>query len=137
MSTGVEREHEGGGAIVTLARVATPFEAHALVAILDDEEIESWVAEREISGPSIPAPARESVTINVRSSDLVRARAAIEGRKSDSIDIDWDSIDVGERDDQLPLTTVGRVPPLAQIALAALVALLAIVLVTALVALFV
>ena len=40
------------------------------------------------------------------------------------VDLDWDEVDVGERDDDLPLTPVNRMPLLARIGFAVAVAVL-------------
>ena len=60
--------------------------------------------------------------VQVRRADLERARAALEKNTSDSVDLDWDEVDVGEREDHLPLTPVNRMPLLARIGFALAVA---------------
>ncbi len=37
---------------------------------------------------------------------------------ADSVDLDWDEVNVGEREDDLPLRPVGQMPLLAKVAFA-------------------
>jgi hypothetical protein len=105
--------------LVTLLKAHTPFEAHALAAVLRDADIEAFVFDSAYAGFGIPlAPGKASVPVQVRRRDRERARAAIEENASDSIDIDWNDIDLGQRADDLPLRRPGRMPIPARIALA-------------------
>ena len=109
--------------------VSTPteFEAQTKAALLRDEGIEatvqpvapSWTGQVSIS------PGSRGASVWVRSADLDRARAVLESRIADSVDIDWDEVDVGEREDSLPLTPVGRMPLLIRVGLALLTAIMA------------
>lgn len=104
--------------LVTLLKVHTPFEAHALAAVLRDAGIEAFVFDSDYAGFGISlAPGKASVPVQVRRCDLERARRAIEENASDSIDIDWNEIDLGQRADDLPLRRPGRMPIPARIAL--------------------
>ena len=53
----------------------------------------------------------------VKPEDLERAKEILDNCVADSVDLDWDEVDVGEREDYLPVGPVGRVPRLAKIAL--------------------
>ena len=45
------------------------------------------------------------------------AKATLSENTVEAASIDWDSVDIGERDDALPLRTPGRMPPMARIGL--------------------
>ncbi len=99
---------------------ATEFEAQTKAAVLESEGIVCRViSEAPTWTGSIPLSAsRSGAVILVRPQDLDRAKEILEKRVEDSVDLDWDEVDVGEREDSLPLTPVGRKAPLARIALA-------------------
>ena len=109
--------------------VSTPteFEAQTKAALLRDEGIDAMVqpvAPSWTGGVSI-SPASRGASVWVRAADLDRARAVLETRIADSVDLDWDEVDVGEREDSLPLTPVGRMPLLIRVGLALLAAIVA------------
>ncbi len=124
-------EHHELGVVV---RVPTEFEAHTIAAILHESGIEATVAAGAPwwTGQVPLSPAGQGSAVVVRPADLQRARTVLRESERDSIDLDWDEVDVGDREDSLPLTPVGRMPIPAKIA-AALVAVILIV--TALVSL--
>ena len=108
-------------ALETLRTVSSEFEAHTLVAVLREEGIEAHAFGARHA--SLPLGQRHfAVTVHVRRADLERARAALEKNATDSVDLDWDEVDVGEREDDLPLTPVNRMPLLARIGFAVAVA---------------
>lgn len=108
-------------ALATLRTVGSEFEAHTLVAVLREEGIEAHVF--AAMHASLPLGQHHfGVPVQVRRADLERARAALEKNATDSVDLDWDEVDVGEREDQLPLTPVNRMPLLARIGFAVAVA---------------
>jgi hypothetical protein len=53
--------------------------------------------------------------VQVRAADLERAKATLSENKVEAASIDWDSVDIGEREDELPLSAPGRMPWLAMI----------------------
>ena len=118
-----------------VVRVPSEFEAHTIAAILHESGIEAtvvpgapaWTGQMPIS-PTAPGSA-----VVVPSTDLQRAQTVLRESEQDSVDLDWDEVDVGDRVDDLPLTKVGRMPIPAKIA-AALAA--AILIVSVLVGLF-
>jgi hypothetical protein len=115
--------------LVTLVTKPTEFEAHAIVAVLEDAGIEAvaFGAMRAV------LPLSEKLTpvpVQVRARDLERAREALKQNQEDSVDVDWNEVDVGERVDDLPLTQRKGMPPMARLGfLAACMMLLLILLV--------
>ena len=116
--------------LTTLLTVPTSFEAHAIVGVLKDAgiEAEAFDAEDASFGPSF-SPQVRGVPVQVPRRDLDRARDVVNASVSDSVDIDWDSVELGSREDDLPLREPGRMPVLARIAfaLAVLLVLLAVI----------
>ncbi len=114
--------------LVTVASTATPFEAHTLAAVLQDAGVEAVVM-GTTPWAGVPLDASSRVAVQVRRELAERARLVLEANVSDSIDIDWDEIDVGQREDTLPLSPVGRMPVPARIALVVATILVAIILI--------
>jgi hypothetical protein len=109
-------EHDPQDDLVTIKQARNEFEASIIVASLKDEGIEafSFGMFRNI----LPVDSRfTGVPVQVRRSDLERAKQVLEQRADASADLDWDEIDVGEREDRLPLREPGRMPWPARIAL--------------------
>ncbi len=103
--------------LVTVSSTPTEFEAHTIVAVLREAGIEAFAF--GTSGGSLPlGGVITSVPVQVRQSDLHRARLALRQNVADSVDLDWDEVDVGERKDELPLRPVGQMPLLAKVAFA-------------------
>jgi hypothetical protein len=117
----------GWSDLAAVAETAGEFEAQAKAAILRAGVIEamvvsnggSWSSYLRLSSPGIGA------TVLVRREDRDRARALLRETIADSVDLDWDQVDVGEREDNLPLHPVNRMPLLARIGFALAVALVA------------
>ena len=109
-----------------VVRVPSEFEAHTIAAILHENGIEATVAPGAPSwtGQIAISPSAQGSAVVVRSADLQRARTVLSESDQDSIDLDWDEVDVGDRDDNLPLTPVGRMPVPAKIAAALAAAIL-------------
>ncbi len=130
-------EQHGEPAIVV--RVPSEFEAHTIAAILHENGIDATVAPGAPSwtGQVALSPSAQGSAVIVRSADLRRARTVLDESKRDSIDLDWDEVDVGDREDDLPLTPVGRMPVPAKIAAALAAAILIITTLLGLVLLFV
>ena len=116
-------EHPELGVVV---RVPSEFEAHTIAAILHESGIEATVTPGAPSwtGQVALSPAAQGSAVVVRTADLQRARTVLRDSDRDSIDLDWDEVDVGDRDDNLPLTPVGRMPIPAKIAAALAAAIL-------------
>ncbi len=101
--------------LVTLTTTETDFQAGILVAVLDNAGIKAF----SFGAVSAMEPLGKRLTpvvVQVRQADVDRARAALAQNVADSVDLDWDQVDVGERVDDLPLTTREGMPPAARIA---------------------
>lgn len=94
--------------LVTLQVADSEFEANTIVATLHEAGIEA-VAFGATSA-AWPALGAVRVPIQVRREDLERAKAAIKKTIADSVDLDWDEVDVGQREDEVPLNEPGRLP---------------------------
>jgi hypothetical protein len=99
--------------LVTLTTRPTEFEANTLVAVLQEAGIEAFAF-------GIPALTPLGMRIGgcpvqVRQADLDRAKRAISQNVADSVDIDWDEVDVGQREDNLPLSNRSGMPWLARV----------------------
>ena len=107
---------------VTLTNASTEFAANIIVAILADAGIQANAfanAAQAFGMAGRGAPSFFKVPVQVRTSDLERARSILASNKRDSVDIDWDAVDVGERVDDVPLTRVGQMPLPVKFAIAA------------------
>lgn len=115
-----------------VVRVQSEFEAHTIAAILQEGGIDATVTSNAPSwtGQMPVSPTGRGAAVIVRGADLRRAREILGESERASVDLDWDEVDVGEREDDLPLTPVGRMPVPARIAaaLAAAILLIAILL---------
>ncbi|MHC4083429.1 MAG: hypothetical protein ACYTFF_09445 [Planctomycetota bacterium] len=80
----------------------------------------SWTGHASIS------PTARGASVLVHREDLERAKAILKQVISDSVDIDWDEVDVGQRQDDLPLHKVNRMPALAIASFAVAVAIIAV-----------
>ena len=105
--------------IAVVAVTETEFEARAKAAVLESEGIRAMVTTNAPSwtGQMPVSPTARGASVLVNCEDLDRARSLLRQVVEDSVDLDWDEVDVGEREDDLPLHTVGRMPPLAKVAL--------------------
>jgi hypothetical protein len=117
--------------LVTLVSKPTEFEAHALVVVLEEAGINAFAFGMPQSLAPLGGPVT-AVPVQVRRADLERAQRAMEKNIADSVDLDWDSVDVGERTDRLPLTTRRGMPWPARIGFAVAAAALIIMLLAAL-----
>ena len=98
--------------------VPTEFEAHTIAAILKSDGIESIVTNSAPSwtGQMPISPTAGGSAVVVRRADLERAHRVLHESERDSVDLDWDQVDVGQREDNLPVTPVGHMPLPARIA---------------------
>ena len=107
-----------------IAETATEFEAQTKAAVLRAEGIDcavvgnapSWTGQMSLS------PTGRGAFVLVKRQDADQARKLLQERIDDSVDLDWDEVDVGEREDTLPLHAVNGMPLPAKIA-AVLIAL--------------
>ncbi|MHC4448284.1 MAG: putative signal transducing protein [Planctomycetota bacterium] len=103
--------------LATLITTRHAFEAHVIVAVLQDAGIYA----RAFDAVESSLPLGSSFTrvpVQVRRVDLDRAKETLKSNLSDSIDLDWDQVDVGERADRVPLTTRRGMPLAAKVATA-------------------
>ena len=109
-----------------VVRVPTEFEAQTIATILRADGIESTVSTDAPSwtGQMPLSPTARGSAVVVRGADLQRAQAILRESQQDSVDLDWEEVDVGEREDDLPLRTVGHMPVPARVAAAIAAAIL-------------
>jgi hypothetical protein len=115
-----------GDDVAVVATADSEFEAQTKAEVLRARGIEatvtynapSWTGQLPIS------PTSRGASVLVHREDLERALAALQGALEESVDIDWDEIDVGKREDDLPLHEVNRMPVPAMIAYAVAMGLL-------------
>ena len=113
--------------LVPAVVVDDEFAAETKAEVLRSEGIEAFVfaGERSWTGNmGIPGYAQQ-VPVLVKREDVDRAREILERRIADSVDLDWDEVDVGEREDSIPLHAVGHVPWPAKLGLMLGLAILA------------
>ncbi len=117
--------------LATLITTRHAFEAHIIVAVLQDAGI--YARAFDAIQSSLPLGGSFTrVPVQVRRVDLVRAKDTLKNNVSDSIDLDWDQVDVGERVDRVPLTARRGMPLAAKIATAATVTVVLVYLMLAL-----
>lgn len=103
--------------LATLITTRYGFEAHVIVAVLQEAGIDARAF--DAIQTSLPLGGGfTAVPVQVRRGDLARAKEALKSNLSDSIDLDWEQVDVGERVDHVPLTTRRGMPLAAKIATA-------------------
>ncbi len=103
---------------IQVATTATEFEAQTKAAVLEAEGITCRVVSNAPSWTGqIPlSPSGAGAVVLVAAADADRAGDILKDRIADSVDLDWDEIDVGEREDSLPLRELGSMPLAAKIA---------------------
>lgn len=115
--------------LITLRTCETEFEAHNLAAILADQGIEAAAFGTASAGIGISLPKGGlGAVVQVRRVDLDRAKAALAQNVSDSVDLDWDEVDVGDIEDDGPGAS-GTMPMPARFAFTLAIILMAIALV--------
>jgi hypothetical protein len=103
--------------LVTLVTTDKAFEAHAIAAVLRDEGFDAIVFESAYEGVGLPRPGTGRVAVRVPERELDEARTALDRAYAESAGIDWDAVDVGEREDDLPLHESHRTPKWVWVAL--------------------
>src|SRR5687768_5330707 len=97
--------------LVTLVVKPSEFEANTIVAVLEDAGIKAFAFSTMRAALPLNQPLT-GVPVQVRRMDFDRAQRALKQNVADSVDLDWDSVDVGDREDNLPLKTAQGMPPL-------------------------
>lgn len=84
--------------LVDLLAVSSDFEGEVVVSALEHAGIPARVfsAVGRTLGPM--AGQAMPIRVQVRRQDLDRAREALRSTREESVDLDWDEIDVGERE---------------------------------------
>ena len=93
------------------------FAAQTKATLLRAEGIDAFVFSAERGWTGGMGLVNQQVPVLVRREDVERAREILDQRIEDSVDLDWDEVDVGEREDKLPLHEVGRMPWPARVGL--------------------
>jgi len=121
--------------LTTLIEVATTFEAEAIAAALAEEDIDALVIAPSALDVAISAGRRSTAAIvRVRTTDVERARTALNDARQAVDDIDWDTMDV---DDDTPIHSHAKANRVMMwIGFAVAVALIAIGLIVAIIMLF-
>ncbi len=106
--------------LAVVATADSEFEAEAKAEVLRARGLKAMVTRNAPSwtGHASISPTARGASVLVYREDLERATAMLEQVISDSVDIDWDEVDVGRREDDLPLHEVNRMPVLAKISFA-------------------
>ena len=97
--------------LVTLLTATSEFAANSIVIVLKDAGIEAFAfgSAQNIFGVTGMTGNLLNTPVQVRREDLERAKAALEANRIDSVDIDWNTVDVGTPDDpQRSSRTEGR-----------------------------
>ena len=113
--------------LVPAAFAHDEFEAHTKATVLKSEGIDAFVfaAERMWLGIGLPQGVdARGVPVMVRRQDAEQARVLLEKKIADSVDLDWEEVDLGEREDALPLHPVDHGPLAARVAMALVAAIL-------------
>jgi hypothetical protein len=95
---------------VTVLTCGSEFEAATRVAVLNEAGIEAFAFGNAQAALPLNTLKVLRVPVQVRAADADRARAVLEENAAESSSIDWGSVDVGEREDSLPLRAPGRMP---------------------------
>lgn len=99
----------GEGEAVVVRQAANEFEAGVLSSVLDEAGVPNRVIEGDGASLGVfGATGFRPRSVVVAAADADRARAALDAKKADSVDIDWDEVDVGEPADPLAARIAGR-----------------------------
>jgi hypothetical protein len=71
------------------------------------------------------------VPVQVRQADLERAKAALSQNVADSVDLDWDEVDVGQREDDVPIAHRTRLPLIVRLGQIVVILMLAMIVINA------
>ncbi len=81
--------------LVTLITVPSEFEANLLAIVLRDNGIEAFVFASSASGIGVPfSGGTIGIPLQVRADDITKATQVLAANKRDSIDIDWDELEL-------------------------------------------
>ncbi len=91
--------------LVTITTATSEFTAHILIAILDDAGSNAMSCGSTGTALGVTgqvANARWGVPVQVRRGDADAAKSVLLANRRDSIDIDWDMVDVGQPGSSIP-----------------------------------
>lgn len=88
--------------LVLLTSVRTEFEGQAMAAALRDRGVPVKVFAAAAAGVSWEGGYGNAVRVMVRRADAARAVALLKQVRQDSVDLDWDRVDVGEMEPGAP-----------------------------------
>jgi hypothetical protein len=95
--------HQSPDDPIVLAQTQTEFEARTIVVALEAEGVRSYIAGGDaavvLGMGSAGAAWGQPFRVMVRRDESERARAALSRHLAESVDIDWDSVDVGEMEE--------------------------------------
>lgn len=96
------------GDLVTLIVPQSEFEANLLAIVLRDHGIDAVVFSSAHLGVGVPlSHGRFGVPLQVRSEDVEEARQILLDNRRDSVDIEWDELELeGDDDDRFEITTM-------------------------------
>ncbi|MBC8202803.1 MAG: DUF2007 domain-containing protein [Planctomycetes bacterium] len=81
--------------LVTLMTVPSEFEANLLAIVLKDNGIEAFVFASSASGIGVSfSGGTIGIPLQVRADDVAKATQVLAANKRDSIDIDWDELEL-------------------------------------------
>ena len=113
--------------LVIVATEPTEFAANIKVAVLADAGIEAQVfgsLGTTLGATGHNGPRMMNVDVQVRAIDADASRQVLASNVADSVDIDWDEVDVGNRVDSVPLGKGDHMPIAAVVATGLVAALL-------------
>lgn len=100
------------GDLVKLLQVDTEFEAHMKAAVLHDRGIEAQVISDGASwaGMLRLGPMEYGASVWIQADDLEDATEALQQNVADSVDLDWDEVDVGQLEEEGEFTSRKGMP---------------------------
>lgn len=112
--------------LVTLLTATSEFAANSIVIVLKDAGIEAFAfgSAQNIFGVTGMTGNLLNTPVQVRREDLERAKSVLEANRTDSVDIDWSTVDVGTPDEQARASHTDGRPLMLTLGMAALIAAL-------------
>jgi len=112
--------------LVTLLTATSEFAANSIVIVLKDAGIEAFAfgSAQNIFGVTGMTGNLLNTPVQVRREDLERAKSVLEANRTDSVDIDWSTVDVGTPDEQARTSHADGRPLMLTLGMAALIAAL-------------
>jgi len=96
--------------LVPVTDAAGPAEAHIIASMLRESGVEAFVFDTANQALQWDAPRIiNPYLVHVKREDLDRARQLIKSNREESVDLDWDEVDVGTQTDET-IAEVNRKP---------------------------